>query len=140
MGEGPGIIISEDEVIIALLMERQLLRLGCRVLAKVRSGEAVLAALEKERPDLLILDIRLGGALSGIEVARKVRELSPVPIAFMTAYGSDEVRNEALSLGPIAFLEKPISEDDLAELVARVGDQAARPPGRAEGRRSPEPR
>jgi CheY-like chemotaxis protein len=121
MGEGPGVIISEDEVIIALLIERQLRRLGCRILAKVRTGEALLDAFESHGADLLLLDIRLGGSLSGIEVARRVRSSSKVPIAFMTAYGSEEVREEAAGVEPIAFLEKPVSEDELACLVALVG-------------------
>jgi FixJ family two-component response regulator len=65
----------------------------------------------------LILDVRLPG-MSGLDLQRELAALNPrIPIIFMSAYGSDDMKERAIEKGAIAFLRKPISEDLLLDDV-----------------------
>lgn len=114
------ILLVEDERIIALSLEVLIRKLGHRVGATVVSGEAALAALESVRPDLVLMDIHLEGALDGIETARRMRELGGPPLAYATAYTDPETRARAQSTDPLGFLSKPVSPEDIRSLIDRL--------------------
>lgn len=126
---GLNILLVEDERIIALAMELLIRKLGHRVGASVSSGEAALAALDRVRPDLVLMDIHLEGTQDGIETAWRIRELGGPPLAFITAYTDPETQARAQATGPLAFLPKPVSPADIRGLVARVPQPAATPGG-----------
>ncbi len=85
--------------------------------SEAADGETALAKIEHERPDLIVLDIMLPG-LDGLEVCRRVRATSQVPIIMLTALGSEADRVVGLELGADDYLTKPFSP---RELVLRVG-------------------
>lgn len=60
------------------------------------------------RPDLVIMGIRLAGAMDGIEAAREIIARYGIPIIFVTGYSSRETIRQAKELNPIAYLEKPV--------------------------------
>ncbi len=81
------------------------------------SGEAGLARLQRERPDLLILDLMLPG-IDGLHVCRKVRESADyLPIIILSAKSSETQRVVGLELGADDYLTKPFS---MNELIARI--------------------
>jgi DNA-binding response OmpR family regulator len=93
-------------------------------------------ALERARarpPDLVVLDIRLPGGVSGMDVCRELRSESAVPILMLTGRGSEVETVLALERGADDYVTKPFS---LAELVARCGRSfgAARARAQAAGR------
>jgi CheY-like chemotaxis protein len=105
-------MIVEDEVIIAMVLERQLAQLGCRVIGPVASGEGAIRLAAEQVPDLVLMDVRLAGELDGIESMRQIRlaeATRSLPVVFMTAYNSALIQNLISDFHPIAFLEKPIS-------------------------------
>ncbi len=80
-------------------------------------GETALAMIRARRPDLLVLDVMLPG-VDGLEVCRKIRASTDLPVILLTALGSEEDRVVGLELGADDYLTKPFSP---RELVLRVG-------------------
>ena len=114
--EGKGtIVVVDDEANIADLVGLYLERDGFRVL-KCATGAAGLEAFETHRPRLIVLDVGLPD-LDGLEVCKRVRQTSKVPIIFLTARDGEVDRVLGLELGADDYLTKPFSP---AELVARV--------------------
>jgi DNA-binding response OmpR family regulator len=117
-GSAPGvtvrILVAEDDPAIADSVGYSLRACGYQVDA-VGSGEAVLEAGPGSY-DLLILDVRLPG-LSGVEVCRRVRERSAVPVLMLTALDGEADRVIGLEAGADDYLGKPFS---MAEMVSRV--------------------
>jgi len=109
------IVIVDDEPNIADLAGMYLEREGYRVLKAV-TGEAGLEACRTHRPRLLVLDVGLPD-IDGLEVCKRIRAQSQVPVIFLTARDSEVDRVLGLELGGDDYLTKPFSP---AELVARV--------------------
>ncbi len=112
----PRILIVEDEKAIAAFVQAALEREGLSVQV-ARSGEAALAQIEAERPDLILLDLMLPG-LDGFEVCRHVRARKPyIPIIMLTARAQDTDKIVGLELGADDYITKPFNA---RELTARV--------------------
>ena len=79
------ILIIEDETIISFSYRLQLERMGFEVIGTARSSEEAEEFLEKERPDLIIMDIYLKGTKSGLDLAKELHARRPIPILFLTA-------------------------------------------------------
>lgn len=109
------ILVVEDEVRIARLVGDYLTNAGYRVLVAHR-GDAGLALARTERPDLIVLDLMLPG-LDGLDLCRKIRHDSQVPIIMLTARAEEADRLIGLELGADDYVVKPFSP---RELVARV--------------------
>jgi len=120
------VMIVEDEAITAMATGAMLKRLGHTVMAAVASGEAAVEVFRRERPDLVLMDIRLNGDLDGIETARILRRDTDVPVVFVSAYIDDQTRRRADETQPFAFIPKPLDEYDLHELFDRLQGDAAR--------------
>ncbi len=115
----PKILIVEDEVSLARAMAESLEAAGHEV-RLVHAGEKALPEVRAFQPNLLILDVRLGG-MSGLDVLRSVKREAPdVEVIVVTAYGSVSVAVEAMKGGAAEFLAKPIDLDVLAVAVERV--------------------
>jgi DNA-binding response OmpR family regulator len=109
------IVVVDDEPNIADLVDLYLAREGFRVL-KTDTGEAGLQAVKDHRPRLVVLDVGLPD-LDGLEVCKRLRATSQIPVIFLTARDSEVDRVVGLELGGDDYLTKPFSP---AELVARV--------------------
>jgi two-component system OmpR family response regulator len=109
------IAVVDDEANIADLVELYLAREGFRVV-KAATGEAGIQAIRDHRPRLVVLDVGLPD-LDGLEVCRRLRSVSAVPVIFLTARDGEVDRVLGLELGADDYVTKPFSP---AELVARV--------------------
>lgn len=112
----PSILLVEDDVSLRMLTARALRENGYAV-RTAATGAEMWVMLEAEPAELVVLDIMLPGA-SGIELFRKLRRQSDVPIIFASARGSEEDRVLGLELGADDYLAKPYSA---RELIARIG-------------------
>ena len=110
------IVIVEDDANIADLVDMYLRREGFRVIQAV-DGESGLAAIDRERPRMAILDIGLPGQVDGLEVCRRLRASKPIPVLMLTARDGEIDRVLGLELGADDYVTKPFSP---RELVARV--------------------
>jgi len=108
--EKKSILIVEDEVITGMELREQLESWGYVVPVVAHSREEAMEAIWREVPDAILLDIRLGESMTGIDLARQVRAVSNVPILFLTAHSDDETIRKAAATGPVAFLTKPVSD------------------------------
>lgn len=107
------ILIVEDERIVALDLQYQLRRLGYTVSDVASSGEQALRIAEEAQPDVVLMDIRLGGALDGVEAAEELRTFFEVPVVFLTAYADDRTLERAKATEPFGYLLKPFEEREL---------------------------
>ena len=109
------ILIVEDEVNIATPTKTYLERDGFEV-THVLNGEDALTAMESDPPNLILLDLNLPG-IDGLEVCRRIRATSQVPIIMLTARDDDIDKIVGLEVGADDYVTKPFNA---RELVARV--------------------
>jgi DNA-binding response OmpR family regulator len=109
------VVVVEDDASIADLVDLYLREAGYRVLL-APTGERGLELVEQQRPVLVVLDIGLPG-IDGLEVCRRIRTTSSVPVLFLTARDGEIDRIVGLELGADDYVTKPFSP---REVVARV--------------------
>lgn len=117
------ILLVEDEVLIAMRLEMELNMGGYRVCKRVSTGENAIISAEFELPDIILMDIRLGGEIDGIEAVQqiqRIRTCSNTPIIFMTGYPDKEIADRAKLLNPIAYFIKPIKFEDLKSVINSI--------------------
>jgi two-component system response regulator BaeR len=114
-GPAPVVMIVEDEAKLAKLLEDYLRASGFETLS-IADGREVLPAVQRKRPDLILLDLMLPGK-GGLEVFREVRAEGDVPIIMVTALVEEVDRLIGLELGADDYICKPYSP---REVVARV--------------------
>ena len=109
------ILVVDDEPPIARAVAANLRARGHEVIT-VASGTAALSAVETSEPDCVVLDLGLPG-LHGLEVLRRLRTWSPVPVVVLTATGAERDKLAAFELGADDYVTKPFG---MAELLARI--------------------
>jgi len=124
------ILIVEDEMIIAAKISMYLTDLGYEVSGILPRAEDVFPHLEKNRPDIILLDIQLKGTMNGIELAHFLRADYQIPVVFLTANSDEATFQQAKEARPYAFLAKPFNRQELAralELTRNLIDQQGTP-------------
>jgi CheY-like chemotaxis protein len=107
------VLIVEDEFFISLHTKELLEELGHVVVAIAVSADQAIHLAERERPDVVLMDIRLIGARDGIEAADEIRNRLGIGSIFVTANTDPQTRQRALASQPLGFLEKPLTEQRL---------------------------
>jgi CheY-like chemotaxis protein len=118
---GLRILVVEDEAIIALELEAMLEDLGHEVLAIARTEAEAVRLSRSKRPELVLMDVRLGRGGDGINAAHAILEKTPTCIVFCSAYARDpstQARMEEIK--PAAILSKPILPSDLKQVLDRL--------------------
>ena len=111
------ILVVEDDRVVARDIQHQLTRIGHTVVGVTQSGEdAVRLALESH-PDLVLMDIRLEGALDGVDAAQQIRDRCQVPVVYLTAYADDETLKRARVTEPFGYLLKPFEDSQLRTVI-----------------------
>jgi two-component system, response regulator PdtaR len=109
----PKILIVENERIIAIDIKNSLHRMGCEVMEILGSGEEVIRKIKEEKPDLILMDITLDGALDGIETAEIISSKYDIPVIYLTAYSDRETLQRAKITEPYGFLVKPFDSREI---------------------------
>jgi OmpR family response regulator RpaB len=109
------ILVVDDEPDILELVETRLAMAGYETIT-AESGEEALKSFFTARPDLALLDLEMPG-MDGFELCERIRQISDVPIIFLTVFGSEVHRVKGLQVGADDYIVKPFSKN---ELVARV--------------------
>lgn len=110
------ILIVDDEPIVRESIRDWLKDAGYQV-ATAETGEEALAMMEKQDFSVVILDVRLPGK-TGIRVLKELKETKPqIKSIIITAYPTAELAAEAMKLGAVDYLIKPIAPDDLERLI-----------------------
>ena len=108
------LIVDDDRLVLAALAEG--LRSASYRVTGVASGEEALASAGRETPDLALLDVRMPG-MSGIELGRRLREQFGVPFIYLSAYGDQDVVQQAVDEGALGYLVKPLDIQQIAPSI-----------------------
>ena len=112
------IVIVENEAIIALELEEILKDLGYNVIANCLSGEEFLSMIDnKLSPDLVFMEIKLGGKLDGIETVKELKKKIDIPVIYLTHNSNTTIIERAKETKPAAFLLKPFDESQVYSAV-----------------------
>jgi DNA-binding NtrC family response regulator len=136
MSDSRQILIVEDEPNVRLVF-RTALESNAQTLSTAEDGETALRWLKRSPADLVLLDLQMPG-LSGMEVLRRLRDTgNGVPVVIITAHGSIPDAVQAMKLGAVDFLTKPVTPEALrrvvAEVLARHAPQPKAAPRKAPG-------
>ena len=118
------ILVVEDQVDNRQIV-RDLLTANDYEMTEAENGEEALAALEKERPDLILMDIQLP-KLSGLDATRKLREdpnTAQIPIIAVTSFALSGDDRKASDAGASAYLAKPYSPRELLALIRKFAPE-----------------
>ena len=114
------LLVDDDRLILSTLGNG--LRQAGYTVTEAASGEAALAFTQRQPPDLAVLDIRMSG-MSGIELARRLRDTHHVPALFLSAYSDKKMVEEAINQGGLGYVVKPV---DVPQLVPAIEAALAR--------------
>ncbi len=109
----PTLLIVEDENIIALDIQNTLKNLGYLRTFIVSTGEEAIRKVLEIKPSLVLMDIVLRDGIDGIEAAKKIQTIAPVPIVYLTAYADEATLGRAKLTAPYGYVLKPFSEREL---------------------------
>jgi|SRR5579872_4780671 len=116
----PRALIVEDEVLIAEELKARLSLLGFSVIAAVDSGEEGIAIATRERPDLVLMDIRLKGEKDGVQATKEIHQQVDVPIVYLTAYSDRLSVDRARGTEYDGFVLKPFRAGELQSTIEIV--------------------
>jgi PAS domain S-box-containing protein len=111
------ILVVEDEKIIAKGIEKRLKGLGYAVAASASTGEEAIQKAVQHRPDLILMDIHLGGGMDGVETARLIRSQMDVPVVYLTAHSDIATLQRAKLTAPFGYVLKPYEDKDLQTAI-----------------------
>ncbi|HDR05383.1 MAG TPA: PAS domain S-box protein [Candidatus Marinimicrobia bacterium] len=111
------ILIVDDELIIASDIQSIIERLGFRVTGIAEDAAEAWKMVEKELPDLILMDIRLRGKTDGITLSEEILNKYDIPIVFISAFADNETLDRAKKIEPYSYLTKPFNTRDLHSAV-----------------------
>jgi two-component system, response regulator PdtaR len=118
------ILIVEDEFIIAMLIEKQITRLGYNVVDKVTSGDIAIEAVRDKECNLVLMDIKIIGDLDGIQTMQEIRKFSDIPVIYITGNSDPITRQKAMETNPISYIIKPIEMETLKSAITEALGEA----------------
>jgi PAS domain S-box-containing protein len=111
------ILIVEDEGIVAKDIQNRLTRQGYTVVGTTETGEDAVRMAGHLQPDLVLMDIRLKGAMDGVTAAEQIRDRCLLPVIYLTAYADDATLARARLTEPYGYILKPFEERELRTVI-----------------------
>ena len=113
------VIIVEDDLILNLLYESYLERIGFQTEGELVYGKTAIEAAKNLDPDLIIMDISLEGEIDGIDAMLEIRKFSDVPVIYITGNSDPYHVERAKETDYLDYLTKPIEFDDLKRSIGK---------------------
>jgi len=117
VSQPPKVMVVEDEAIIALDIQRQLTTAGFTVAGKAQTAEGAFREIEREHPDIVLMDIRLRGEMDGVQAAAIIRSRYSLPVVYLTAHTDGATLKRAQDTEPFGFLVKPLVNASLKAAI-----------------------
>jgi len=114
------VLAVEDEGLVAAALTAQLGNLGHQVVGLAKDGAEAVECAATLDPDLIIMDIWIP-EMDGIETARAILAQKAIPIVLLTAYADETLVRRAKEVGVMAYLLKPVHENQLGSAIQRPG-------------------
>ena len=112
------IVVVEDDVFIRLDLTTHLRAAGHTIVGTADNAAEAVRVVGNERPDLVLMDVRLLGERDGIEAATEIWQRFSIRSLFVSANLDEAARAKAAAANPVGFLEKPFSPNSLLAAVA----------------------
>lgn len=123
------IVIADDEALIRMGLRAMLEDKGYRVVGEASDGKRAVELVQRLHPDLVFLDVKMP-EMDGLAAAARIQEVCPTPVVLLTAYSERELVKQAQQAGVLAYLVKPVKEEDLVPAIevalARFADLVRR--------------
>ncbi len=114
------VLIVEDNLILAMVLERMIIKLNHSVADKKNTGKGAIETAETNQPDLILMDIQLEDGINGIEAMHKIRRNSDVPVIYITGNSGRYYLEQARKTEYTDYLVKPIQMSDLKDSINKV--------------------
>ena len=111
------ILIVEDEAVVAADLAGKLERAGYRSVGIAADGEDAVESAKALAPDLVLMDIRLGGPMDGIKTAERIQACRNIPIVYLTAHSDMNTLRRAAATEPFGYILKPFEERDVTTQI-----------------------
>jgi len=111
------ILLVEDEKVVAADIEECVKGLGYEVVGSAASGAEALRLVANTEPDLVLMDIKLKGALDGVDVAAAIYEEFQIPVVYLTAHADAEILERAKKTAPSGYVLKPFDDRTLRTAI-----------------------
>jgi DNA-binding NarL/FixJ family response regulator len=111
------VLIVEDEVLIALDLRRELTTAGFEVVGMAGSAEEAVRLAERERPEAVLMDIRLRTARDGVDAALEIWQRFNIRSVFVSGNIDDAMKQRAAPAQPLGFVAKPFSASQIVALL-----------------------
>ncbi len=115
----PRILVVEDQYFVALDCEQQLAAAGFDCVGVATTAASALDLAEREKPDLIVMDVRMSSNADGVEAAIVIYERFGIRCIFATGHADESIRREAARARPLGWVEKPYSADRLIAQIYR---------------------
>lgn len=119
--KGRSVVVVEDEGVTQMQLRRCLSHAGLNVVATAINGRDGVAVVLRERPDIVLMDIRMP-VMDGMEASQQILKEMPVCIVMLTAFSDQEYRDRAYRLGVSGYVIKPITSDLLLPIIVQAYD------------------
>ena len=110
------VVVAEDEALIRLDLVEMLTESGYEVVGKAGDGEAAIELTEREKPDLVVMDVKMP-KLDGISAAERIAKQRISPVVILTAFSQRDLVERARDAGAMAYLTKPFTIEDLMPAI-----------------------
>jgi response regulator of citrate/malate metabolism len=110
-------LIVEDESLVGLELKHRLELMGFEVCGMAATANKAIQIIEEKKPNLVLMDVKIKGELSGIETAKIIREKYSIPSIFITAFSDDKTLEQIAETGNLFCLRKPLDSNELKEAI-----------------------
>src|SRR5437899_11738003 len=107
------VLVVEDESVVALEISKKLVDMDYGVVAMVSTGEEAIQEAASKGPDLVLMDVKLAGTMSGIEAAGEIQRRFNIPVIYLTAHSDSRTLQQAQITEPYGYCLKPLDEAEL---------------------------
>jgi two-component system, response regulator PdtaR len=114
------VLLVEDDFMLSLIAKKYIELIGHQLVASVTNAEEAIKAARAEKPDVIVMDIRLEGKMDGIDAMTEIAKFSSVPVIYLSGSSDEENKNRASKTNMLAFCVKPIQLEQLQEYFAKI--------------------
>ena len=107
------ILIVEDDREVAKSLEMRLKKLGFSVVGREDTAETAIKKADEQRPDIVLMDIELGGKMDGVQAADVIRKKYHIPVIYLTAICDTKTLERVGATAPYGYILKPFKDDEL---------------------------
>jgi len=124
MSTSSRILVVEDDFLLSIDLAQKLTEMGCEVAGTAHSGGEAVNLAKELKPDLALMDIRLGSEFDGISAAERIKAECRIPIIFLSGYSDESTLKRAAQSGAFGHLSKPVRTEELKTTIRLALEQS----------------